>query len=549
MGVPALFSTIARNHTTVLKNFDRNRQNINNAYFDSNSIIYDEVRVMEKEGLSHKNDRISFEDCLIKRVCDKISSYIKILKPDDSVIIAFDGVAPCAKLEQQRQRRYKSIFTQKLLEKDGYENKSWDTTSITPGTGFMKRLDVRLKTYFKNPNKFGLKTLIISSGMEVGEGEHKIFEHIRNKPDKHLNSHNVVYGLDADLIMLSINHLRFSENLYLFRETPSFAKSLNASLEPNELYILDINQLFKRLCIEMNDGKEVDKVFQVNRAYDYIFMCLILGNDFVPHNPAINIRSKGMSYLMNAYSQVVALNNENLTDGAKINWRVFRKFISFLAENEEEYLITEHKMRDAFEKRPPSFKTDEPEIIQQLNAIPIKKREKENYINPKDANWQERYYRTLFDAEKEDIPNICMEYLRVLEWTLKYYTSGCVDWRFTYNYAYAPLLQDLVKYIPVFDTEVIETSNRGAVSPMTQLCYVLPEEAHYLLPEEIRHQLQKDFGDYFINNYEFEWSYCRYFWECHVNMNQLDIERLEVLTSRFERKINKNGIIRTNKIK
>ena len=43
-------------------------------------------------------------------MCGKIENYVNILKPDDTVIIAFDGVAPVAKLEQQRTRRYKSQF-------------------------------------------------------------------------------------------------------------------------------------------------------------------------------------------------------------------------------------------------------------------------------------------------------------------------------------------------------------------------------------------------------------------------------------------------------
>ena len=53
---------------------------------------------------------------------------------------------------------------------------------------------------------------IISDSNEPGEGEHKIMNYM-DKLDK--NSINVVYGLDADLIMLSMirNH-----NVYLLRE-------------------------------------------------------------------------------------------------------------------------------------------------------------------------------------------------------------------------------------------------------------------------------------------------------------------------------------------
>jgi hypothetical protein len=65
-------------------------------------------------------------------------------------------------------------------------------------------------------------------------------------------------------------------------------------------------------------------------------------------------------------------------------------------------------------------------------------RELERYINPESPGWQQRYYKTLFDMEIDDErrKQICLNYLEGLEWTFKYYTSGCPDWRWSYKYNY-----------------------------------------------------------------------------------------------------------------
>ena len=536
MGVPALFSLIARKYSKVLRVFESSKLNVDNLYFDSNSIIYDFVYA---NPINEDESNLSYEAKVIEGVCDKLREYVNVIRPSKTVFIAFDGVAPVAKLEQQRQRRYKSSFTKSLEAKDRNRDSestraTWDTTAITPGTGFMARLDSRLRTYFSSAREINVKSLLISSGMEYGEGEHKIYQYIMKNPKKHQNENTVIYGLDADLIMLSLNHLRCCPNLFLFRETPHFARSLNATLEPNALYVLDIAYLFDKLCVEMNDGETEEALARSYRAYDYILMCFLLGNDFIPHNPAINLRSKGMEYLMNAYRSVISANNLCLTDGNKVIWKNFRKFIQFLAEREHSYLIKEHSIRDTLEKRPLQLRTNESELIQRLNSIPIYNREKEKYINPRDERWQERYYQTLCEIkEPEDIQTMCMAYLKTIEWTLKYYTSGCPDWRHCYSYNYAPLLEDVVKAIPVFDTELIAQNDNTPVAPLTQLSYVLPNSSHYLLPEALRHELHKECGDYYGDSWEFEWSYCKYFWECHAKMPEIDLVRLEQLEQKY----------------
>ena len=284
----------------------------------------------------------------------------------------------------------------------------------------------------------------------------------------------------------------------------------------------------------MNNNQSIfEKEKADNLLFDYILICFLLGNDFLPHFPSINIRSHGIDTLMNAYRYVFrnSQSNENLTNGKRIVWKNLRKFIDQLKEQELKNFQEEIKIRNKLEKRHIPCETNK-EKEEKFQLIPIKEREIEKYINPGTNGWEERYYKMLFDIEIDDNRRreICINYLEGLEWTIKYYTNGCPDWRWTYKYNYAPLISDLYKYVPYFDTEFI-TENKPAVSEFVQLCYVLPRNSLTLLPENIYNKLLKEHGDWYKLDYEFQWSFCKYFWESHVIMPHIDINKLEKIVS------------------
>ena len=104
MGIPSYFSYIVKQHSNVIRKLD-NTMKINNFYIDANSIIYDAIHKIDFNNLTDTD-----VNTIIHKVINKIDDYIHTIKPDTYVFIAFYGVAPVAKLEQQRQRRYKSFY-------------------------------------------------------------------------------------------------------------------------------------------------------------------------------------------------------------------------------------------------------------------------------------------------------------------------------------------------------------------------------------------------------------------------------------------------------
>lgn len=526
MGVPAYFSYIIKNYPKIIRTID-NLQEVHNLYLDCNSIIYDAL-------YSIKENKGVISNIIIQQVCEKLEYYIKSIKPTCHVFIAFDGVAPVAKLEQQRTRRYRSKLISRInetLDKDKFKL-DFDSTCITPGTTFMNELSRYINSKFKNHEHFGVKKITISCSDEPGEGEHKLFEYIRNNKEYHKNKNTVIYGLDADLIMLSINHLPISKNIYLFRETPEFIKQLDNSLDANKLYMIDIPTLSNRIAFELNQGEQVETNVINNKIYDYILLCFFLGNDFMPHFPALNIRTNGIQILMESYASLFTNTEDFLVDKQEIVWKNIRKLISSLAINEEEYIIEEYLSRNKQEKHFIKANTPE-EKMDKLNRIPTFERNEEHYINPTLPGWQDRYYERLFHMEINDERRrqICFNYMEALEWTMKYYTNGCIDWRWKYNYNYAPLLQDLVKYIPYFQTSFFEKENLNVVSPYTQLSYVLPRSSLNLLPKNIESNLLKQHPEWYTEDVGICWCFCKYFWESHMILPNIDLEKIELITS------------------
>lgn len=350
-----------------------------------------------------------------------------------------------------------------------------------------------------------------------------------------------MYGLDADLIMLTLNHLHISDTIYLFRETPHFIKSLDNTLNPNSLYLLDIPEFGKTIIADLTATSQMtnttsqmtnatsqmtNMTSHKNKLFDYIFICFLLGNDFLPHFPALNIRTKGIQHLMQTYKHVLG-GTQHLTsnNGTKIIWKNFRKYIECLAEHEHEYIVEEYISRDKSAASVNNKKDEEDKLL----LLPMKDRSVELYINPFEEGWRERYYKILFDIKINDdrCKEICINYLEGLEWTMNYYTSGCIDWRWTYKYDYPPLITDLIKYMPYFDTDLLKVTGKNPVLPIVQLCYVLPKSSHYLLPQKITALISKKNTEWYSTNARFQWAFCKYFWETHIHMPVIDINKLE----------------------
>jgi 5'-3' exonuclease len=563
MGIPSYFAHVLKKYPRVIKRISE-LPCINNLYLDCNGIIYDVVRQMQ---FSHENQP-KYESEMLQRICESIDTCIAIIRPTSSVFIAFDGVAPVAKLNQQRERRYKSWYlgemeTQRRREIASHNQKNgmkrghieppkpaWNTSAITPGTKFMNTLHNKLIEYFDMSDPAALNArynlnggagIIVSSSKEPGEGEHKLFEYIRAHAELHAAATTMIYGLDADLIMLCMSHLHVSRGIYLYRETPEFVKSINIALDEKERYYMDIPEFADAIVEQLSSNRAANAK---DKVMDYIFICFMLGNDFMPHFPALNIRTTGITTLLEAYRATISP-TETITitqsDGSHgIHWPTYKKLIAYLATQELTLIRKEHTTRDR-QARNIRDTEKEDDVMHDVMMLPMTQRDVERSIDPFSAGWERRYYTKLCDMPMPnnalEVRGLCNNYLEGMEWTFQYYTRGCIDWKWTYLNHYPPLLVDLVQHIPDTEFSFLKARPKEPIRDVVQLCYVLPKASHALLPpsvarELMRSKLASKYTD--DGGHDFKWAYCKYFWECHTDLPTIDLGELDEIVKKTD---------------
>ena len=530
MGIPSYFSYLIRNHKGVLCN--KGAHTFDRLYMDCNSILYDCFRKLPEEEVDY--------DLLLELTASEIEKYVDLIRPSQCVYIAFDGVAPMAKMDQQRTRRYKSWFDSCIMEKINKTSSSKKgTTSIfTPGTDFMNKLTVFIRNRF--PAAAGTKSpkYIVATPDEPGEGEHKLYSHIRSFPCQPGET-CAIYGLDADLLMLSLFHLTYCPNIFVFREALQFGGMMEKNENENEPIFLDMSKFGRSIASEMRCS-----VTDNHRMCDYMFMCFLLGNDFLPHFPALNIRTIGINSLLEAYRTKIGNVQERflISRDMKIQWNEVSALIKELAAHEDGFIADEYAKRRKWDLIPPDLqkKTTVKEKTELFQNTPVLYRKEEKTIRG-GVEWEARYYKLLF-PQGTKIQDICINYLEGLEWVFQYYTTGKVDWLWKYKYHYPPLLKDLAPTVPLRPTTFLPTRQTKPVKALTQLAYVLPPVHHHLLNPTLAKKLRTQYKQYYVGcpnedgipQLKFQWAFCRYFWECHVELPDIpkvmmdDIECLYV---------------------
>lgn len=532
MGVPGFFSWLLRKYknNSIISSKLNASTKVNILYLDANCLIHPQCfKVLDLYPDWKESDVL--EEKMMTRVINYIDYLLKIINPTDELYIAVDGVAPMAKMNQQRKRRYRSSDDKELrdnIKKKHNKNicNSWSNTVITPGTPFMELLNKKLIKYMKS--KKNIK-VTYSSYHTPGEGEHKILQDIKSRKQELKNKTCVIYGLDADLIFLAMASNQ--DNLYLLREEQHFGIKKSEDLPfkeskkiipadilntvDEEFNYVSINDM--KLCINEQIVKLVDNycdkhktrrrtstvVNQDDFIKDFIFVCYLLGNDFLPHLPSVSIKTGGLDFLLTCYVEIyVNLNNKKLLqNNNQINYSFLSQIFTKMAKCEDYYFRVHLPNYQEKRNSRECHQSDKCDIeLWELDNMrssflqeydPIKLGEGHSSL------WKFRYYEHYFGVnEHQDyiVSNMIEQYLRGVVWVTKYYFESCPSWEWQYTYTHAPFVSDISKYLNSNKQDINNTTfdKSQPLKPFTQLLSVLPPSCKHLLPKSYQFLVTSD---------------------------------------------------------
>lgn len=503
MGIPSYY----RKLTTKIKGLLSSslNQKPSSLFFDFNCLIYYVARRPQSKlppyPGHHQKD--SWESLLLDEVQRYVMNVWHEVGEPREVFLSVDGVVPMAKIKQQRMRRFKSIWLAEQEKRLGLRenSESWDTNCITPGTSFMRKLNNTLRQLC---SKHGWS---LSGSDEPGEGEHKIMKLLRNREVS--KDPIVIYGLDADLILLTM--LNAKSPAYLVREDSEMGVSNNMS----ESYsFFSIDTLKTTLpCSVM----------------DYVVGMSLMGNDFIPHSLTIKLKDDGYNVFSSTMRSLQKPLVEQDSSGLWIiHYDTLQTIFKEWASMEEERMLYTLKKKIQLSKS--VEKTLENMPMEWCVEQDIMKRD-ESWCLVED--WKQMYRKQWNLCPSEAASRkLCAEYIFGLQWVLDYYTGQKdVEMNWCYSRLLSPLWSDLAFFLEQGYHVNSSFASMTPIQASEQLAMVLPLESWHLLEDSKLRSLPSKLPQYWPQSFGL-FSVGRHrLWECEPMIPMLNVERIRSILS------------------
>jgi len=497
MGIPSYFRKIVKAYPNCMLQTPPSKASM--LCFDFNCLIY---RCLRSPSLPPYDENEDWEKHLLKEVASCVKEVWLAAGKPSQVFLGVDGVVPMAKIRQQRVRRFKSAWMRKS---DG-----WDTNAITPGSLFMEKLTAMLH---KEATKHG-KGWVVSGSDESGEGEHKILTYLRNFDTTALSGPVIVYGLDADLILLT---MLLSEekglSLFLLREKQEFGFDKNQvkveGAAAQEYSFLSIQEL-----------KSLVLVTDFTSALNYVALMNLMGNDFLPHSLTHKLGEDGHDCVLREMRRMADSSNWLIDSEGGITLPILRSIFARWAKDETS------RMENMIHKKQEQAKRGLLKGMDEMEGLPLQWNVEACLLQKGRirSTWRELYWKWMHP--NVDKQKVCEEYLRGFQWVIDYYTGKPVNKQWLYPYWIPPLWSDLenIHSFPFLRDQGI--SKEKEPEGQEQLAMVLPLSSWSLIRDTSLRTLPYKCPQLWPLEFSFFSAGRKWLWECEALIPVLTAGRL-----------------------
>ena len=381
-------------------------------------------------------------------------------------------------------------------------------------------------------------------------------EHIR-KSKINKNDNICVYGLDADLIMLTL--IQENNNIYLLRENTH----INSVDETIKFLYVSIYDLKVNLFSEINSNfiNNFDKTYIMqNIVNDYVFLCFLLGNDFLHSLPSLKINTGGIDFILKIYCNILKkLNNQLVLKSNEGIFSINNKFLlnifKSLSNNEEsnlKYLQSKKRIPNV-----PAIDDAYKELKYKWDRIPLNDLFKKYYnvIDYRAKNCRNKYYKIMFklniNEDIDEINNICKNYFDGLFFTTNYYFNQITYWEWYNPYLESPFVSDLYNYLKsnIKDINKLDINCGEVLTPIEQLMYVLPRKSLQFLPKIIQNEItdsESDIYVYYPSEFTFHMEEKFMLYSIEPILPNIDINKIRRTFKKIKGKLSNEILLKNN---
>jgi len=329
--------------------------------------------------------------------------------------------------------------------------------------------------------------------------------------------------------------------------------------------IFNVNEFKKSLSLFVKSkiiNTQIRELFDNDLLiYNYAFICVFLGNDFLPHLSYISLDNTGLDILI---QYIIELINEY--EGVDMDKLYANHLLLYFDKDNNQYKLNNEVLNKLFEKLSKIEDTEFRKYYDKFmklkiidkNILKIHKNmsielfdkhyqhlaiieRKPMIIFSALNSWRINYYNLLFPNEStHDIQNkVCYNYIEGLIWYINYYFNQKLPTNgWFYNYNYSPTVLDLyfhssmnMNYNNIFDKHPYSQYELNKNDSLIQLMYILPYGSKDIINKLTKNKYdilydKHHLGLYFPHKYELITYFKKNYWACCPNIPFLPITEL-----------------------